>query len=81
MLGIDLIAYAQKLYGQDLAEYDCPLPLEPSPSKSHLTPGAAAGKLCGGKLVAPFVKAASAGLLAGPAGAVAGGVAGDWCTC
>lgn len=37
---------------------------------------AAAGKLCGGKLVAPFVKAASAGLLAGPAGAVAGGVAG-----
>ena len=38
---------------------------------------AAAGKLCGGKLVAPFVQAASAGLLAGPAGAVAGGVAGE----
>ena len=45
-----------------------------------MPPGAAAGKLCGGKLVAPFVKAATAGLLAGPAGAVAGGVAGDWCT-
>ena len=35
-----------------------------------MPPGAAAGKLCGGKLVAPFVKAATAGLLAGPAGAV-----------
>lgn len=38
--------------------------------------GAAAAKLGGGKLAAPFVKAASAGLFAGPAGAVAGGVAG-----
>lgn len=40
------------------------------------SPGAGAGKICGGKLAAPFVQAATAGLL-GPAGAVAGGVAGD----
>jgi len=45
-------------------------------SASGKLASAAAAKLGGGKLAAPFVKAASAGLFAGPAGAVAGGVAG-----
>lgn len=77
----------KKLGGQDLAEYDLSMTWVWLPQKhqesTHVNtvpPGAAAGKLCGGKLIAPFVQAASAGLLAGPAGAVAGGVAGDWCT-